>query len=64
VSLTPEEASLLLRAARVALGDDDLAELYRRTEGWPTGLYLAALYLREGGLVRARRAHLAVMTGS
>jgi LuxR family maltose regulon positive regulatory protein len=23
--------------------------LHRRTEGWPAGLYLAALYLREGG---------------
>src|SRR5262249_58768678 len=27
----------------------DVAELYRRTEGWPAGLYLAALYLKEGG---------------
>ena len=26
-----------------------MTELHRRTEGWPTGLYLAALYLREGG---------------
>ena len=26
-----------------------LAALHRRTEGWPAGLYLAALYLREGG---------------
>ena len=26
-----------------------MRELYRRTEGWPAGLYLAALYLREGG---------------
>ena len=26
-----------------------MAELHRRTEGWPAGLYLAALYLREGG---------------
>jgi LuxR family maltose regulon positive regulatory protein len=26
-----------------------VAELHRRTEGWPAGLYLAALYLREGG---------------
>ena len=31
------------------LADDDLAALYQRTEGWPAGLYLAALYLREGG---------------
>jgi LuxR family transcriptional regulator, maltose regulon positive regulatory protein len=26
-----------------------VAELHERTEGWPAGLYLAALYLREGG---------------
>ena len=47
--LTCEEASSLLRDAGVALGRDDVAELHERTEGWPVGLYLAALYLREGG---------------
>jgi LuxR family transcriptional regulator, maltose regulon positive regulatory protein len=51
LSLTPEEASLLLRHAGVALSQDEVAELHRRTEGWPAGLYLAALYLREGGLL-------------
>ena len=49
LSLTREEASSLLRDAGVPLGEDDAAELHRRTEGWPAGLYLAALYLREGG---------------
>jgi LuxR family transcriptional regulator, maltose regulon positive regulatory protein len=49
LSLTSAEASSLLRNADVALGEDEAAELYRRTEGWPAGLYLAALYLREGG---------------
>ncbi len=49
LSLTRAEAAALLRAAEVALGDEDVGELYRRTEGWPVGLYLAALYLREGG---------------
>ena len=49
LSLTREEASLLLRAAEVALGEDEVTELHRRTEGWAAGLYLAALYLREGG---------------
>jgi LuxR family transcriptional regulator, maltose regulon positive regulatory protein len=49
LSLTPEEASSLLRNADVALSKDEVAELHRRTEGWPAGLYLAALYLREGG---------------
>src|SRR5215471_11464866 len=49
LSLTDKEAASLLRNAEVALGEDDVAELNRRTEGWPAGLYLAALYLKEGG---------------
>ena len=49
LSLTVAEAASLLRAAEVVLGDDDVAELHQRTEGWPAGLYLAALSLREGG---------------
>jgi LuxR family transcriptional regulator, maltose regulon positive regulatory protein len=49
LSLTREEASSLLGEAGVALGQDEVADLHRRTEGWPAGLYLAALYLREGG---------------
>ncbi|MFZ0000536.1 MAG: hypothetical protein WAK76_13660, partial [Trebonia sp.] len=49
LSLDRDEASLLLRGADVVVGEDDVAELHRRTEGWPVGLYLAALYLREGG---------------
>jgi len=49
LSLTCEEADGLLREAGVVLGSDEVTELYRRTEGWPVGLYLAALYLREGG---------------
>jgi LuxR family maltose regulon positive regulatory protein len=54
LSLTRHEAAFLLRTAEVTLGEDDVAELHRRTEGWPVGLYLAALYLREGGsLARA-----------
>ena len=49
LSLTCDEASSLLRNVDLALAEDDVAELHRRTEGWPAGLYLAALYLREGG---------------
>ena len=48
LSLTVEEASSLLRNAGVTLGEDEVAKLHQRTEGWPAGLYLAALYLREG----------------
>jgi len=47
--LSPEEAASLLRAAGVVLGEYEVAELYRHTEGWPAALYLAALHLREGG---------------
>ncbi len=49
LSLTAEEASSLLRNAGLTLGEEDVAALHQRTEGWPAGLYLAALYLREGG---------------
>ena len=49
LALTQAEASSLLRNAGVVLGEPDVAELHQRTEGWPVGLYLAALYLREGG---------------
>ena len=51
LSLTREEAASLLRDAGLVLSDDDVAELHRRTEGWPAGLYLSALYLRTGGSV-------------
>ena len=49
LALTHEEASSLLRNASVPVGEGDVAELHRRTEGWPAGLYLAALGLKEGG---------------
>ena len=49
LALTRDEASSLLRNVDLALAEEDVAELHQRTEGWPAGLYLAALYLREGG---------------
>jgi ATP/maltotriose-dependent transcriptional regulator MalT len=49
LSLTVGEAASLLHAAEVVLSEEDVADLHRRTEGWPAGLYLAALCLREGG---------------
>jgi LuxR family transcriptional regulator, maltose regulon positive regulatory protein len=51
LSLTRAEAASLLGDAGVALGEDEVAELHERTEGWPAGLYLAALYLKEGGFL-------------
>jgi LuxR family maltose regulon positive regulatory protein len=47
LSLTREEASSLLRNAGLTLGEEEVAALHQRTEGWPAGLYLAALYLRS-----------------
>jgi LuxR family transcriptional regulator, maltose regulon positive regulatory protein len=52
LALTLAEASSLLHEAGITLTQDDMAELHRRTEGWPAGLYLAALSLRDGGPVR------------
>ncbi|HEY6312766.1 MAG TPA: LuxR C-terminal-related transcriptional regulator [Streptosporangiaceae bacterium] len=49
LSLTREEAAVLLREAGLVLDADEVAVLHQRTEGWPAGLYLAALYVREGG---------------
>jgi LuxR family transcriptional regulator, maltose regulon positive regulatory protein len=49
LALTRRETSSLLQNVNLRLGEDEVAELHRRTEGWPVGLYLAALYLREGG---------------
>ena len=43
------EASSLLEGAAVELVEDDLRELVKRTEGWPVGLYLAALAAKVGG---------------
>ena len=63
LSLTREEASSLLRNVDLTLGEDDVAELHRRTEGWPAGLYLAALYLKEGGPFGVRRFPSAATTG-
>jgi LuxR family maltose regulon positive regulatory protein len=49
LALTRKEAQTLLRHAGVLLPEPEVAELERRTEGWPAGLYLAALSLRSGG---------------
>jgi LuxR family maltose regulon positive regulatory protein len=46
LAMSPVEAGSLLRAARVELPDGEVAELTRRTEGWPVALYLAALSIK------------------
>jgi LuxR family maltose regulon positive regulatory protein len=44
-----EEAAALLQNAGVELDAAAVSELNDRTEGWPAGLYLAALSLQAGG---------------
>jgi LuxR family transcriptional regulator, maltose regulon positive regulatory protein len=46
LAMGPVEAGMLLAAARVELPDAEVAELTRRTEGWPVALYLAALSIK------------------
>ena len=50
LAMSVEEASSLLRGAEVTVDSDQLDDLHLRTEGWPVGLYLAALSLRAGGV--------------
>ena len=46
--LDEREAKRLLEAAGVELDASELSELTERTEGWPAGLYLAALSMQAG----------------
>ncbi len=46
--LNEQEAGLLLEAAGVELEESEISELTERTEGWPAGLYLAALSMQAG----------------
>jgi LuxR family transcriptional regulator, maltose regulon positive regulatory protein len=68
--MTHAEAAALLERAGVRLGAAGVDALVQRTEGWPAGLYLAALSLREeddcdeavarfGGADRVVREYLA-----
>jgi LuxR family maltose regulon positive regulatory protein len=47
LALTPREGQLLLQATGAELTLGEATELVRHCEGWPAGLYLAALALRE-----------------
>ncbi len=48
LAMDDTEARALLEQAGVTLGESELIALLDRTEGWPAGLYLAALALRAG----------------
>jgi LuxR family transcriptional regulator, maltose regulon positive regulatory protein len=54
--LDEREAMQLLEAAGVELDASELSELTERTEGWPAGLYLAALSMQAGALSTATAA--------
>jgi LuxR family maltose regulon positive regulatory protein len=61
LGFTPAEADMLLND-RLQLGiePDDVGDLVERTEGWPAGLYLAALSLRA---VEDRRGFVSTFGG-
>ncbi len=48
LAMSPQEASWLLAGAGVKPDAASTSELVQRTEGWPTGLYIAALAIRAG----------------
>jgi LuxR family maltose regulon positive regulatory protein len=48
LAMGPQEASQLLKEAGVDADEAGLADLLQRTEGWPVGLYLAALAMKAG----------------
>jgi LuxR family maltose regulon positive regulatory protein len=48
LAMEEEEASLLLHESGVDFRGDEVTDLVERTEGWPAGLYLAALAVNAG----------------
>ena len=49
LAMDHQEARALLEGVGVGLDDAEVNELLGRTEGWPVGLYLAALAHKAGG---------------
>jgi LuxR family transcriptional regulator, maltose regulon positive regulatory protein len=49
LAMDTQETAALLRGAELQVPESQCLELWRRTEGWPVALYLAALSLRMGG---------------
>ena len=48
LAMGPVEAGSLLKGAGLEVGGAEFRDLLTRTEGWPTGLYIAALAMRAG----------------
>jgi LuxR family maltose regulon positive regulatory protein len=53
LAMDEADARALLLGADVAVGAAELTALVDRTEGWPVGLYLAALAMKSGGASRS-----------
>jgi LuxR family maltose regulon positive regulatory protein len=51
LAMTEPEARTLLEGAGLALADERVDELVSSSEGWPAGLYLAALAIKAGSRV-------------
>ena len=48
LAMDRDEARLLLGAAGLHVTETEIGDLHARTEGWPAGLYLAALAMNAG----------------
>ena len=48
LAMGPLDAGSLLKGAGAEVGEAGLHDLLQRTEGWPTGLYIAALAMNSG----------------
>jgi len=48
LAMGPQEASCLLKGAGAEVSDEIVHDLLERTEGWPAGLYIAALAMKAG----------------
>jgi LuxR family transcriptional regulator, maltose regulon positive regulatory protein len=48
LAMGPLEAGSLLKGTGVEAGEASLRDLLQRTEGWPAGLYIAALAIKSG----------------
>jgi len=52
LAMGPQEASCLLKGAGAEAGEAAVHDLLQRTEGWPAGLYIAALAMKSGARQR------------
>ena len=58
LAMTVPEAQAFMRRLRIEIRPDQVASLVARTEGWPAGLYLAALTIQAGDDQEGALAHL------